>query len=152
VLITSLFLLVFAWATSHAINDGLCIWLEGFGMVSCLIARGKAVTQAEFQRIVKMHPSAHFIREVCPCPLHHVQFILQRVIVNRDYYFCFWIKMDSSFPLWLLWQSTCSLLNLQVLGHWTSQNIKAISFFVLLCDDNFPVCRGSSVSCFNFLI
>jgi len=26
-------------------------------------ARGKAVTQAEFQRIVKMHPSAHFIRE-----------------------------------------------------------------------------------------
>jgi Ca2+-binding EF-hand superfamily protein len=32
-------------------------------MVSCLIARGKAVTQAEFQRIVKMHPSAHFIRE-----------------------------------------------------------------------------------------
>jgi hypothetical protein len=44
-------------------------------MVSCLIARGKAVTQAEFQRIVKMHPSAHFIREVCPCPLHHVQFI-----------------------------------------------------------------------------
>jgi hypothetical protein len=60
--------------------------------------------------------------------------------------------MDSCFPLWLSWQSTCSLLNLQVLGHWTSQNIKAISFFVLLCDDNFPVCRGSSVSCFDFLI
>jgi hypothetical protein len=58
-------------------------------MVSCLIARGKAVTQAEFQRIVKMHPSAHFIREVCLCPLHHVQFILQRVIVKREYYFCF---------------------------------------------------------------
>jgi hypothetical protein len=37
-----------------------------YGVLS--IAEGKEVTQAEFQWVVKMWPSAHFIREVCPLP------------------------------------------------------------------------------------
>jgi hypothetical protein len=41
-----------------------------YGVLS--IVEGKEVTRAEFQWVVKMWPSAHFIREVCP--LHFIMF------------------------------------------------------------------------------
>jgi hypothetical protein len=47
-----------------------------YGVLS--IAEGKEVTQAEFEWVVKMWPSAHFIREVCPLPFIMFQFNLQR--------------------------------------------------------------------------
>jgi hypothetical protein len=63
--------------------------IRGLQYGALSIAEGKEVTQAEFQWVVKMWPTAHFIREVCPLPFMFSSFCRgeQRLLVlflNKD--------------------------------------------------------------------
>jgi hypothetical protein len=119
-----------------------------YGVLS--IAEGKEVTQAEFQWVVKMWPSAHFIREVCPLPIMFSSFCRgeQRLLVlflNKDGFLLSSLTL-TTVPLPWVWG--CGL-NLQVSGLLNISKYESNKFLVL-CDD-FPVQKELSLMfrCFD---